>query len=300
MRNLSGIGLVVVMGVISLLALLSVFTVEEDEQALVLQFGEPVRTENAYGIEDDAGLKYKIPLVQTVRLYDRRNLELDLSEQEILASDQERLTVDAFVRYRITDLQTFYERFNTRGAAEAQMRGVLDSLLRDSLASVESQDIIAGKRAELMTQILNRANIRAEAENYGVTFVDVRIKRADLPKTVADQVFQRMNADRGEDSARNRGEGERESKNIRAEAAKQVEITLAEAQKQAEIIRGEGDNTAIRIYAEAYNQDPEFYAFYRSMEAYRNGLGEGTTYVLSPDSDFLSYLDNQRGGQRRR
>ena len=300
MRNLSGIGLVVVMGVISLLALLSVFTVEEDEQALVLQFGEPVRTENAYGIEDDAGLKYKIPLVQTVRLYDRRNLELDLSEQEILASDQERLTVDAFVRYRITDLQTFYERFNTRGAAEAQMRGVLDSLLRDSLASVESQDIIAGKRAELMTQILSRANIRAEAENYGVTFVDVRIKRADLPKTVADQVFQRMNADRGEDSARNRGEGERESKNIRAEAAKQVEITLAEAQKQAEIIRGEGDNTAIRIYAEAYNQDPEFYAFYRSMEAYRNGLGEGTTYVLSPDSDFLSYLDNQRGGQRRR
>ena len=299
MNKLGNTALVVVLGIIALLAFLSVYTVREDQQALVLRLGDPVKTENAYGVEDDAGLKYKLPLIEQVRFYDRRNLELDLDPNRILASDQEALLVDAFLRYRITDVQKFYERFNTQAAAEVQMKGILDSLLRDTLASVPSQEIIAGQRATLMQQIEDRANSRAEQGNFGVTFIDVRIGRADLPDSVEETVFQRMIADRNEESEQNLGEGSREAQNIRAEAAKTREITLADADRQAAIIRGEGDSEQNRIYAEAYNLDPEFFAFYRSMEAYRKGLGEGTTYVLSPDSDFLSYLDDQRGGSRR-
>ena len=299
MKKLSGIGLIVVLAIIAFAAMSSVYTVREDQQALVLQFGDPVRTENAFGIEDDAGLKYKIPLVEQVRVYDRKNLELDLDAQRILASDQEFLEVDAFLRYRITDVQKFYERFGVRSEADRQMKRILDSLLRDTLASVESQEIISGQRAQLMKQILDRANIRANQGNFGVTFIDVRIMRADLPDTVEAQVFQRMIADRNEETNRNLGDGSRQAQQIIAEAQKTKDITIANAQRQAELIKAEGDSEQNRIYAEAYNQDPDFFAFYRSMEALRNGLGKNTSYVLSPDSDFLSYLEDDAGRTRR-
>ena len=298
MNRTAGIPLFILMAVIALLAMLSVYTVREDQQALVLRFGEPVKTENALGIEDDAGLKYKLPLIETVRYYDRKNLELDLQPQLILASDQERLNVDAFLRYRITDVQKFYERFNVRQTAEAQMKGILDSLLRDTLASVPSQEIISGQRAQLMKQILDRANIRADQGNFGVTFIDVRIMRADLPDSVEQQVFNRMIADRAEETNRNRGDGSRQAQQIRAEARKTAEITVANAQREAELIKAEGDAEQNRIYAEAYNLDPDFFAFYRSMEALREGLGQNTSYVLSPDSDLLGYLGDD-GGRRR-
>ena len=295
MTRLSGIGLVVGLAVVALLAILSVYTVQEDQQALVLRFGEPVKTENAFGIEEDAGLKYKLPLVETVRYYDRLNLELDLAPQLIIASDQERLNVDAFLRYRITNVQKFYERFNLRSTAETQMRRILDSLLRDTLASVPSQEIISGQRSQLMRRILDRANIRAESGNFGVTFIDVRIMRADLPTTVEEQVFERMIADRNEETNRNLGDGSRQAQQIRAEARRTADVTIANAQREAELIRAEGDATQNRVYAEAYTQDPDFFAFYRSMEALRNGLGRNTSYVLSPDSDFLSYLEDDGG-----
>ena len=302
MKNISTIGLVVILGLIALLAMLSVYTVREDQQALVLRFGEPVKTENAIGIEEDAGLKYKWPLIETVRYYDRKNLELDLQPQLIIASDQERLNVDAFLRYRITDVQQFYERFNQRQTADIQMRRILDSLLRDTLASVPSQEIISGQRTELMRRILDRANQRADSGGFGVTFIDVRIMRADLPTTVEEQVFERMIADRNEETNRNLGDGSRQAQQIRAEARRTADVTIANAQREAELIRAEGDATQNRVYAEAYNADPDFFEFYRSMEALRNGLGANTSYVLSPDSDLLSYLENDRGqgsGRRR-
>ena len=273
------------------------YTTREDKQSLVLRFGEPMRVENEFGVEENAGLKFKVPFIETVTHYDRKNLVLDLKAQPVLASDQERLLVDAFIRYRITDVQSFYEAFATRPRAEIQLSNVLDSLIRDVLGSVESQEIISGQREDLMNAIETRANARAIAGKFGLVIEDVRIKRADLPQENADRVFNRMAADRQEQSAEKRGEGERSKRTIRAEADKEVEILLANARRDAEIIRGEGDQKRNAIYADAYNKDPEFFAFYRSMQAYEKGLIGSTTYVLSPDSDFLGYLDSQ-GGKR--
>jgi len=288
-------------GAIVIVALLLIsqlfYVTREDKQSLVLRFGEPVRIENAYNVEEDAGLKFKVPFIENVIHYDRKNLVLDLKAAQILASDQERLLVDAFIRYRITDVRAFYEAFATRPRAELQMSNVLDSLIRDTLGSVESQEIISGQRVDLMNAIETRANARASAGKFGLIIEDVRIKRADLPQENADRVFERMAADRQEQSAEKRGEGERSKRTITAQAEKEVEILLANARRDSEIIRGEGDQKRNAIYAEAYNKDPEFFAFYRSMQAYEKGLIGSTTYVLSPDSDFLGYLDNQGGGR---
>ena len=290
----------IIVAIILFVARLFFYTVQEDKQALVLYFGEPVRTENAFGVEEDAGLKFKLPPpFESVRQYDRKNLVLDLPPQPILASDQERLVVDAFIRYRITDVQQFYETFNTRERAEIQLKNVIDSLIRDILGGVESQEIISGQRISLMNAIESRANSRATEGKFGLIVEDVRIKRADLPDDNAERVFDRMAADRQEQSAEKRGEGERSKRTIMAEADKEVEILLANARRDSEIIRGEGDQKRNAIYAEAYNKDPEFFAFYRSMQAYEKGLVGSTTYVLSPDSDFLGYLDNQGGARRR-
>lgn len=296
-NRLFGIG--IALAIIAFIISQAFYTVREDKQALVLLFGEPVRAENAYGEEPDAGLKFKIPFFEAVRQYDRKNLVLDLAPQPILASDQERLVVDAFIRYRITNVQQFYEAFNTRRSAEIQLKNILDSLVRDTLGSVESPEIISGQRVSLMDAIEVRANARADEGRFGLKIEDVRIKRADLPAQNASRVFNRMAADRQEQSAEKRGEGERSKRTIIAEADKDVQILIANARKQSEIIKGEGDKQRNRIYADAYNLDPEFFAFYRSMEAYRNGLGKKSTYVLSPDSDFLGYLDNQAGPGRR-
>lgn len=297
-NKLIAVGAIVVVSL--LLISQALYTTREDKQSLVLRFGEPVRTENAFGVEEDAGLKFKVPFIETVTHYDRKNLVLDLPTAPVLASDQERLLVDAFIRYRITDVRAFYEAFSTRRRAEVQLSNVIDSLIRDVLGSVESQEIISGQRADLMNAIETRANARALAGKFGLVIEDVRIKRADLPQDNADRVFERMAADRQEQSAEKRGEGERANRTIRAQADKEVEILLANARRDAEIIRGEGDQKRNAIYAEAYNQDPEFFAFYRSMQAYERGLLGSTTYVLSPDSDFLGYLDSQGGYSGRR
>ena len=231
-----------VIGVIILLIASQFFyTVREDKQALVLSFGDPVRTENAYGVDEDAGLKFKLPIVESVRHYDRKNLVLDLPGQSILASDQERLVVDAFIRYRIDNVQEFYETFNTRERAEIQLRNVIDSLIRNILGGVESQEIISGQRVSLMNAIQDRANARAEEGKFGLIVEDVRIKRADLPNENETRVFDRMAADRQEQSAEKRGEGERSKRTIEAEAKKEVDNHLAIAWHDVEIIPGQGD-----------------------------------------------------------
>ena len=290
-----------VLGGLIIIALFgALFTVEEHEQAIVFQFGEAQRVENSWGEEPDAGLKLKTPFVENVVYLSRRNLEVDLRPVELLASDQERLVVDAFVRYRITDPIRFYEKLRNERGAQDQLQAIFDSTLRDVLGRVDTPEIISGRRSELMAEIQSTADGVAEAEDLGIDIIDVRIKRADLPQDNYSRVFDRMVSQRNLEANLIRAEGQERAQEIRATAEKEATIIRAEAQRQAEIIRGEGDGERTRIFAEAYEKDPEFYAFYRSMEAYQKGLGSGTTYVLSPDSDFLSYLDDQSGRRNRR
>ena len=291
---------IVIAAAIGLFVLLnSLFTVEEHNQAIVFQFGEAKRVENIWGEDPNAGLKVKLPFIQNVVDVSRRNLEVDLLPVELLASDQERLIVVAFVRYRITDPIRFYEKLRNERGAQDQLQAIFDSTLRDVLGRVDTPEIISGRRSELMTEIQSVADTVAQNEDLGIDIIDVRIKRADLPQENYERVFERMVSQRKLEANLTRAEGQEQAIEIRATAEKEATIIRAEAQRQAEIIRGEGDGERTRIFAEAFEQDPEFYAFYRSMEAYKQGLGNGTTFVLSPDSDFLGYLDNQQGPRRR-
>ncbi|MGB6230477.1 MAG: protease modulator HflC [Litorimonas sp.] len=289
-----------VLGGLAILAIFaSLFTVEEHEQAIVFQFGEAQRVENPWNAaEADAGLKIKAPFIENVVYLSRRNLEVDLRPVELLASDQERLVVDAFVRYRIVDPIRFYETLRDEDGAQEQLQTIFDSTLRDVLGRATQPEIISTRRAELMAEIQAVADAVAEQENLGIDIIDVRIKRADLPEANYQQVFNRMVSQRTLEANLLRAEGQERAREIRATAEREATVIVAEAQKQAEIIRGEGDGRRNAIYAAAFERDPEFFAFYRSMEAYRRGLSGNATFVLSPDSDFLGYLDNQQGGRR--
>ena len=289
--------LVVLVGIIAVIALLCTHTVKEWEQALILEFGQAKRVENAWGEAPEAGLKFKLPYEKVVTL-DRRNLEVDLTSVELVASDQERLVVDAFVRYRIVDGIKFYQALQTERGAQLQLQSIMDSTLRDVLGRVDRPNIIAGRRAELMAEIQQVSNNVVKDKDFGIEIIDVRIKRADLPPANTEQVLNRMVTERKQIADLIRSEGREEAQEITSTAEKDATIIRAEAQQQAEIVRGQGDQERNAVYAKAYNQDAEFFAFYRSMEAYKTGLGNGTTYVLSPDSDFLGYLGNQRGPRR--
>ena len=289
---------VVIAAIIAILIFLCTHTVKEWEQALVLEFGQAKRVENAWGEKPEAGLKFKLPYESIVTL-DRRNLEVDLTSVELVASDQERLVVDAFIRYRIVDGVKFYQALQTERGAQLQLQSIMDSTLRDVLGGVDRPNIIAGQRAELMAEIQQVSNNVVKDKDFGIEIIDVRIKRADLPRANTEQVLNRMVTERKQIADLIRSEGREEAQEITSTAEKDATIIRAEAQQQAEIIRGQGDKERNAIYAAAYNQDPEFFAFYRSMEAYKTGLTSGTTYVLSPDSDFLGYLGNQAGPRRR-
>ena len=288
----------VIAAIIAAIVLLCTHTVKEWEQALILEFGQAKRVENAWGKDPKAGLKFKLPYEKVVSL-DRRNLEVDLAPVELVASDQERLVVDAFVRYRIVDGIKFYQALQTERGAQLQLQSIMDSTLRDVLGRVDRPNIIAGKRAELMAEIQEVSNNVVKDKDFGIEIIDVRIKRADLPRANTEQVLNRMVTERKQIADLIRSEGREEAQEITSTAEKDATIIRAEAQQQAEIIRGQGDQERNAVYADAYNKDPEFFAFYRSMEAYKTGLGNGTTYVLSPDSDFLGYLGNQSGPRRR-
>ena len=289
---------VVIAAIIAIVIFLCTHTVKEWEQALVLEFGQAKRVENAWGADPEAGLKFKLPYESIVTL-DRRNLDVDLAPVELVASDQERLVVDAFIRYRIVDGVKFYQALQTERGAQLQLQSIMDSTLRDVLGRVDRPNIIAGKRAELMAEIQDVSNNVVKDKDFGIEIIDVRIKRADLPPANTEQVLNRMVTERKQIADLIRSEGREEAQEITSTAEKDATIIRAEAQQQAEIIRGEGDKERNAVYAAAYNQDPEFFAFYRSMEAYKTGLTSGTTYVLSPDSDFLGYLGNQSGPGRR-
>jgi modulator of FtsH protease HflC len=283
-RSLSGamIALIAVAAVI--LAWMSTFVVDPTEQALVLRFGQPIRD-----LIGAPGLYFKWPFIDTVVYIDKRILALEDERQEVLVSDNQRLEVDAFVRYRIDDPLLFYQSvYNTRGA-DAQLGGMLNSALRRTLSEASITDIVRDKRDALMADI--RDKVKQGAERFGIDIVDVRIKRADLPAENSEAVFRRMQAERQRLAAQFRAQGSQQSQQIKAEADRNVTVITAQAQQQSEQIRGEGDGERNRIFAEAYGADPEFFAFYRSMQAYQNSFNNGQTRaLLSPKSDFFRYF----------
>ena len=267
----------------------SLFIVDERNKALVLQFGRVV------AVKEDPGLAFKLPLIQEVVYYDDRILSIDVDPIEVTPSDDRRLVVDAFARYRIADVNRFREAVGTGGVltAESRLDGIMRNELRENLGTVSSNEILSSDRALLMQQIL--AGARAKALEIGLDVVDVRLKRTDLPRQNLDATFARMRAEREREAADEIARGNEAAQRVRAQADRtQVEI-VSEANREAEIIRGEADATRNAIFAEAYGADPEFFDFYRSLNAYRTALqGNNSTMVMAPDSEFFNYLKSDQ------
>ncbi len=280
----------------ALIAIFCTYIVDEREQALILQFGEYKRVVNQWDGNpkgSQAGIKFKSPFENVERL-DRRNLDLDFDPVRIRDIDSNPLLVDAFVRYRITDPLQFYKTFRTEDRLRDRYKPVVESSLRDSLGKVDTQTIVAGRRAELMQEIQDAANKKAIDENYGIEVIDVRIKRADYPPEIEQSVFGRMEADRKQVAALLRETGREEAQKIENNAERRARVIVAEARQLAETTKGEGDKKRNNVYAEAYNQDADFFEFYRSMEALKKGFGQKSTYVMGSDGDLLGYLENDQ------
>ncbi|HSV03477.1 MAG TPA: protease modulator HflC [Phenylobacterium sp.] len=276
------------------------FIVDQRESAIVVRFGDPERVINAPG-RSEAGLHMKQPFVEDVVRLDRRNLGQEVDQEEIISSDQQRLVVDAFIRYRIGDPLQFYRTLRDERTATDRIDRLLNSTLRDILGSTTQTEIISTRRAELMQASRIEMQRRAKAARFGVQVIDVRIKRADLPAQIQASVFRRMRTAREQIAAQTRAMGEQQKRQIMATADKTVTITLATATEEAETTRGQGDAQRTRIFAQAYGRDPAFAAFYRSMQAYDASLANGdTTLVIAPDSDFFKYFERGPGGAGRR
>ncbi len=288
---------VVVLGVLILLSQ-TLFIVKQSEQAIVLSFGDPVRTIHAPG-QGGAGLNAKIPFIQQVVKLDRRNIALEAGQEEIIASGQQRLVVDAFIRYRITDPLLFYTALRDETTAADRIERLVNSSLRQVLGSASQPDIVSGRRAQLMQQARLDVDRRAKASRLGIEIIDLRMRRADLPAQNRDFIFRRMQTARQQEAARLRAGGEQQKREIIAEADKEVSITLATARQQQGQVMGEGDAQRTRIFATSFGKDPSFAAFFRSMQAYEQSMADGqTTLVLSPDSAFFRYFDRGPTGAR--
>ncbi len=280
--------IIVLLGIAAAGVYASAFIVHQNEQALVLEFGKPKR------VVKDPGLNWKWPLVETVDIYDKRILDLDMSPQEVTASDQKRIVVDAFARYKIIDPLEFYKKLRFRGAVDSRLGPIVESSLRRVLGASTFLELVRDKREELMKKIAGQVN--EEGANFGIEVVDVRIKRADLPEQNSKSVFERMRAERQREAAEFRAQGEAEANRIRATADREVTIIKAEATRKGEQMRGEGDAERNRIFADAFGRDPDFFGFYRSMQAYEQAIKAGDTrLVLSPDSPFFRYFNDPSG-----
>jgi membrane protease subunit HflC len=292
---------VLLLGLIVLLAN-TLFVVDQRQQAIVVRLGEPVRVIHAPPSQVGAGLNFKTPFLENVIKLDRRNLALEAEKEEILASDEKRLVVDAFLRYRISDPLQFYRTLRDERTAQDRLERLVNSSLRQVLGSATETDIISGRRAELMQQSKQDVAQRAKASRLGIEVIDLRIKRADFPAANQPFVYQRMQTQRKQIAAQQRAIGEQQKREIIASADKEVAITLATAQQEGETTRGEGDALRTRIFAQSFGKDPGFAAFYRSMQAYEQGIGQGdSTLVLSPDSAFFKYFQyGPSGGGARR
>ena len=268
----------------------SIFIVDERERALVLQFGRVA------AVKDDPGLAFKIPLIQEVVRYDDRILSIDVQPLEVTPLDDRRLVVDAFARYRISDLEQFRQAVGVGGlpVAEDRLDRILRAETREVLGSVSSRDILSSDRAALMLRIRERAILEALA--LGVEVIDVRLKATDLPQANLEATFDRMKAEREREATDERARGNEAAQRVRAQADRTVVELVSDANREAEIIRGEADAERNAIFAKAYGADPEFFEFYRSLTAYENALqGVNSSMVLSPDSEFFNYLNSPTG-----
>jgi len=283
------IPVVALLVVLVIVGMSSVFTVHQTENALVLQFGRPIRPVT------EPGLQFKLPLVQDVLYFDKRILDLEPPQEEVIAADQKRLVVDSYARYRIADPLQFYQLVSTEANANTRLSSIINSALRRVIGNVPLASVVAEKRAAVMQQV--RDEVNNQAKLWGMDVVDVRIKRADLPNENSEAIYQRMQTERNREAAQFRGEGKREAQKIRANADRQVIEIRAKAQQQSEILRGEGDAQSVAIYADAFNRDKDFFALYWSLDAYRKSLANSdTTLVLSPDSEFFRFFDSASGG----
>lgn len=261
----------------------AMFTVHQAEQALVLQFGSPIREVK------DPGLHFKTPFIQNVQFFDKRVIDFDASAEEVPTQDQKQLVVDSFARYRILDPLEFFKTVRDIRGMEAQLGNIVNSNLRAVFGEVELAKLLTPERGRLMKVIAERVN--QQSQKYGINVIDVRIKHVDLPEENSQAIFRRMQTQREQEARRIRAEGDKESRRIKADADKQRTIILANARKQSEILRGEGEALAQKTYNEAFGQGREFYDFWLSMEAMRQGLtGDTTRYVGPPDGDFFRYF----------
>jgi len=263
----------------------SVFIIKEVNQAIVLQFGDPKR------IITEPGLNFKIPFIQNVVYLDKRILNLDTPPEEVIASDQKRLIVDAFARFKIVDPLKFYISVGNERVARSRLSTIINSRIRNVLGQQELQTLLSKDRTKQMSLI--QEGVNAEAENFGIEIVDVRIKRADIPQANSDAIFRRMQTEREREAKEFRAKGAEMAVTITSTADKEVTVILANAQKESEIMKGEGDGQRNKIFANAFGRDPEFFAFYRAMQAYETALiGGDTSLILSPDSEFFKFFGN--------
>ncbi|MCR4379395.1 MAG: protease modulator HflC [Rhodospirillales bacterium] len=266
----------------------AMFTVDQTEQAMVMQFGNPLRQVR------DPGLHFKMPFIQDVVYYDSRILDLDPPPGQVILSDQKRINVDAFARYRITDPLRFFQALRTEAQFRDQVGRILNSSVRNSMARNSLGDLLSEKRLTIMDEIQKR--LALETQDYGIEILDVRVVRTDLPPEISQNVYDRMRSERVKEANQLRADGEKAKLEITSRADRDKVVIIAEAQRQAQILRGEGDGERNRVLGQAYSQDPEFFAFYRSMTAYRAALAGGdTNLVLSPDSDFFRFFNDQTG-----
>lgn len=268
------------------------FIVSEVQQAIVLQFGDPKR------IVQKAGLHAKIPFIQNVVFLDTRILNLDAPPEEVIASDQKRLIVDAFARFQIKNPLQFYISVGNERVARSRLATIVNARIRGVLGKEELATLVSKDRARLMDQITKDVN--TEAEKLGIQIIDVRIKRADLPQANSEAIYRRMQTEREREAKEFRAEGAEIAQTIRSTADKEVTIILAEANKKSQVLKGEGDGERNKIFADAFGRDPEFFSFYRSMQSYEKSLiGKDTSLILSPDSDFFKFFGQSTGRQTR-
>lgn len=288
MQNTRLVILAIILGAAFFLANSAFFVVNQREQALVLQFGNPVR------VVTEPGLYVKTPFLQNAEKMEKRVLNFDADAVELVTKDSKRLVVDAFARWRIVDPLKFFQSVRTELTALNRLESLVNATVREKIAKRDKDELLSGERAELMKDIA--AGVTQKAERLGIEIVDVRLRRVDLPEANSQSVYKRMQAEREREAREARAKGAEDAQRIQADADRQVTVLLAEAEKTSQILRGEGEAESNRIFAEAFNRDPNFFEFYRSMQAYAKSMkGDNTTMVVDPNSQFFKYFGNPTG-----
>jgi len=277
--------LLTLLSLILVVAISSLFVVDQREQALVLEFGKPVN------VVSEPGLHVKTPFIQNVLRFENRLLDLTASDKEVIAADQKRLIISAFAKYKIVNPLKYYTTVRNEYGMKSKLDTILDSSLRQVIGEIPLNTLLSEKRTEIMDQILNVVNKRVE--EFGIVIADVRIMRTDLPEENSNAIYKRMQTEREREAKEIRAQGEEESQKIKAGAEKEKEVLLANARKKAEILKGEGDAISLQVSAKAYGKNPSFYNFYRSMEVYKNSLS-GSKIILSPNSELLKYINTKQ------